>query len=77
MYKNNNFKNNNLKKNNFKKNIYQKKILKKKYIPKTTNYLHINKKLKKSIFLKNPNFNDIFFPFSFNYKLIYEFLKKK
>jgi hypothetical protein len=45
--------------------------------PKITNYLYINKKLKKGVFLKKPSFNDIIYPFSLNLKLINEYLKKK
>lgn len=41
-----------------------------------TNYLYINKKLKKGIFFKKPSFNEIKYPIKFNFKLINEFLKK-
>lgn len=44
--------------------------------PKITNYLHINKKLKKGIFFKVPTFNEIKYPIPFNLKLINEYLKK-
>ena len=51
-------------------------LLKKKK-PKTTNYLHSNKKLKQGIFLKKPSFNEIIYPFPLNITLINEYLKKK
>ena len=60
------------KKNNFldNKTIPEKKINK-------NNYLYKNKKLKKSVFLKKPKFNEILYPFFLNLKLVNEYLKKK
>ncbi len=41
------------------------------------NYLYKNKKLKKGVFLKQPKFNEIMYPFFLNLKLVNEYLKKK
>ena len=55
-----------------------KRILenKKKNKPKTAFYLHSNKKLKQGIFLKQPSFHEIKYPFSINLKLINEYIIK-
>jgi len=65
-----------IKKNNKKLSFinWLKKKNKKLFL---TNYLYSNKKLKKGIFLKSPNFNEIKYPIKFNFKLINEFLRKK
>lgn len=77
--KNNNlnkqFNNKYYKKKTYNNNIIQKK--KKSEKPQITNYLYVHKKLKKGVFLKKPSFNDIIYPFSLNFKLINEYLKKK
>ena len=54
----------------------KKKIIKFKK-KKILNYLYINKKIKKGIFLKNPDIKEIKYPINFNFKLINEFLNKK
>ena len=54
--------------NNFKINII--KVNK-------VNYLEFNNLLKIGIFLRKPFFNEIEYPFSLNFKLIDEYLKKK
>ena len=48
-----------------------------KKAPKSTNYLHFNKKLKQGIFLKKPYFDEIKYPFFLNLKLVNEYIKKK
>nr|YP_010117973.1 ymf100 [Phytophthora heveae]QPN53945.1 ymf100 [Phytophthora heveae] len=45
--------------------------------PLMTAYLHRNKKTKMGIFLKEPTFKTILYPFYLNLKLINEYLKKK
>lgn len=79
---NNNLNQQFIQKNNkyYKKKTYNSNNIQKKKQPekpKITNYLYINKKLKKGVFLKKPSFNDIIYPFSLNLKLINEYLKKK
>jgi hypothetical protein len=73
-----NFQKKNKKKNNYFTYLENKKKKNKK--PKKfqiTNYLYINRTLKKGIFFKKPSFNEIKYPIQFNFKLINEFLKKK
>ena len=55
--------------NNFKK-------MKKDLYLKRSKYLIRNKKIKRGIFLRQPKFREIVFPFVLNYKLINEFLKR-
>lgn len=62
-------------KKNYKKKIklnYNKKIKKKK---KICNYLYINKKENKGLFLRNSKPKEILYPFFFNIKLIHEYFK--
>ena len=56
---------------------FRKLEARKEKTPKLTNYLHINKKSKQGVFLKQPCFNEIKYPFHLNLKLINEFVKKK
>nr|YP_010118051.1 ymf100 [Phytophthora fallax]QPN54101.1 ymf100 [Phytophthora fallax] len=60
-----------------KYNIYYYLGEKKPLYPKTTLYLHRNRKIKKGIFFKKPTFNSIIYPFHLNLKLINEYLKNK
>jgi hypothetical protein len=88
--KNNNRFNNNKKKNinqysknnKFDNNLYIKmknyaKFKKENQKSKMTNYLYINSKIKKGVFLKKPSYNEVLYPFHLNLKLINEYLKKK
>lgn len=66
-------------KKNFKNKYKNQTLLindKDKKIKKTITHFYRNKKLKKGIFLK-PIFKKVNYPFSLNFKLINEFLKKK
>nr|YP_010117934.1 ymf100 [Phytophthora cocois]QPN53906.1 ymf100 [Phytophthora cocois]QTV76685.1 hypothetical protein [Phytophthora cocois] len=68
------------KKKNYYKNknsIYYLLGEKKPAKPLMTSYLHRNKKIKTGIFLKEPTFKAILYPFYLNLKLINEYLKKK
>nr|YP_010118012.1 ymf100 [Phytophthora captiosa]QPN54023.1 ymf100 [Phytophthora captiosa] len=60
-----------------KYNIYYYLGEKKPLYPKTTAYLHRNRKKKIGIFFKKPTFNSIIYPFHLNLKLINEYLKIK
>ena len=70
------------KNNKFDNNLYIKmknyaKLKKENQKSKMTNYLYINSKIKKGVFLKKPSYNEVLYPFHLNLKLINEYLKKK
>jgi len=55
--------------NFYKNNIYKNKIIK-------TNYLQFDSKTKIGLFIKEPTFNDIQYPFHLDFKLIDAYFKK-
>jgi hypothetical protein len=57
------------KQNNFKK-------INKKNEDKISNYLIINKKIRKGVFLKKPTYREVMYPVYLNLKLVNEFLKR-
>lgn len=57
--------------------VYMIKKEKKKKKKSKIKYLYYNKRLKQGVFLKTPTYKELSYPFSFNLKLISQYLYKK